>query len=267
MILPVFNTDFITFGSIHIKWYSLAYIFGIILAWFLIDYYNTKYNLNIFNKKNKDNFFDDFIFYGILGIVGGGRFGYILFYNIKYYLHNPLDIFAIWHGGMSFHGGFIGVILAAILLCKKYNINKILFFDILSAVVPIGLFLGRLANFINLELYGRPTTKPWGMIFPTADNLARHPSQLYEALLEGILLFTIINSLVYIKKFKIIGLNSSVFLICYSLSRIFVEFFREPDIQLGFLFKYITMGQVLSIPLLVCGIVFILKIKKININY
>lgn len=255
MILPYFNTNFITIGSFGVKWYSLAYIFGIIFAWLLIKYYNKKYTLDLYNKNNEKNFCDDFFFYGILGIVLGGRCGYVLFYDLKYYLHNIFEIFAIWNGGMSFHGGLVGVIIATILFCKKYNINKWLFFDVLSAVVPIGLFLGRLANFINLELYGRPTTKPWGMIFPTADNLARHPSQLYEALLEGVVLFVIINLIVYVKQFKKIGVNSSLFLIFYSVFRIFVECFREPDIQVGFVLGGITMGQVLSCVLLLVGIV------------
>lgn len=260
MILPHFNTNFITIGSFNIKWYSLAYIFGIIFAWLLIKYYNNKYKLNLYNKDNEKIFCDDFFFYGILGIILGGRCGYVLFYDFKYYLHNIHEIFAIWNGGMSFHGGLVGVIIATILFCKKYNIDKWLFFDVLSAVVPIGLFLGRLANFINLELYGRPTTMPWGMIFPTADNLARHPSQLYEAILEGIVLFIIMNLIVYIKQYKKIGLNSSLFLILYSTFRIFVECFREPDIQIGFIVGGITMGQVLSYILLVVGISVYIKI-------
>ena len=263
MILPHFNTNFITIGSFNIKWYSLAYIFGIIFAWLLIKYYNNKYKLNLYNKDNEKSFCDDFFFYGVLGVVLGGRFGYVFFYDFNYYLHNIFEIFKIWNGGMSFHGGLIGVIIATILFCKKYNINKWLFFDVLSVVVPIGLFLGRLANFINLELYGRPTTMPWGMIFPTADNLVRHPSQLYEAMLEGIVLFVIMNLIVYIKQFKKVGLNSSIFLMLYSIFRIFVECFREPDIQIGFILGGITMGQILSFILLMVGII-IYKNKTIK---
>ena len=262
MILPVFNTNIISFGFIHIKWYSLAYILGIVFAWLLLKYYNKKYDLKLFAEEDKNSFCDDFFFYGIMGIVVGGRLAYILFYDFNYYLHNFVDVFAVWKGGMSFHGGFIGAVVASILFCKKYNINKMLFFDVLSSVVPIGLFLGRLANFINLELYGRPTNMPWGMVFPTADGVARHPSQLYEALLEGVLLFLIMNIVVYIKKFKKIGLNSSLFLVLYSTFRIFVEFFREPDMQIGFILKHITMGQILSLPILVCGIIFLIRLKK-----
>lgn len=265
MILKHFDTNFISLGPINIKWYSLAYIFGIISAWILLKYYNKKYKLNLFNNKNNNNFCDDFFFYGIFGIIIGGRLAYVLFYNINYYIHNLFEIVAIWNGGMSFHGGLIGVIISSILLCNKYKINKLLFLDVLSSVAPIGLFFGRLANFVNLELYGRPTTMPWGMVFPTADNLARHPSQLYEAFLEGIVLFLIINSLIYIKKFKNIGLNSSIFLILYSSFRIFVEYFREPDVQLGFLFKQTTMGQLLSIPLLIIGIVLFYRTKNKSI--
>lgn len=266
MILPLFNTNVFSIGPIHVKWYSLAYIFGIIFAWLLLDYYNKKYKLKLYSDCKSD-FCDDFFFYGIIGVILGGRIGYVLFYDFKYYIHNILDIFAIWNGGMSFHGGLVGVIIASILLCKKYKIDKILFFDILSAVVPIGLFLGRLANFINLELYGRPTNVPWGMIFPTADELVRHPSQLYEAFFEGICLFCIINILIHINKFKNKGLNLSIFLILYSFFRLIIEYFREPDIQLGFICKYITMGQLLSLPMLLIGITFlVLVLKKKSFN-
>ncbi len=263
MIVPNFNSNILNIGFITIKWYSLAYIFGIIISWFLIKYYNKKYNLSLY--RDESIFSDDFFFYLILGIVLGGRIGYVLFYDPIYFLHNPMDILAIWKGGMSFHGGFIGVIISSILLCKKYNINKLLLLDLGATVVPVGLFFGRIANFINLELYGRPTTMPWGMIFPNTDGIARHPSQLYEAFLEGIVLFIILNILVKIKQFKIIGLQSSVFLILYSIFRIFIECFREPDIQLGFFFKYITMGQLLSIPMFIFGLyLFVEKVYKNN---
>lgn len=259
MILPNFNNSIIDLGFISIKWYSLAYIFGILAAWFMLKYYDKKYKLSIYNDGEKKLFCDDFFFYSVLGIVIGGRFGYVFFYDFTYFLNNPLDIFAIWNGGMSFHGGLIGAILACMLLCRKYDINPLLFFDVIVTAVPIGLFLGRITNFINLELYGRPTNLPWGMIFPNSDGIPRHPSQLYEALLEGLILFLILNFLAFKKKFSVIGLNSSIFLICYSIFRIFVECFREPDIQLGFFFKYITMGQILSIPVLILGIYIFVK--------
>ena len=263
MIVPNFNSNILSIGFINIKWYSLAYVFGILIAWFLIKYYNKKYKLSLY--KDEAAFCDDFFFYLILGVVLGGRIGYVLFYDPVYFLHNLGDIFAIWKGGMSFHGGFIGVIISSIFLCKKYNINKLLLLDLGATVVPVGLFLGRIANFINLELYGRPTTMPWGMIFPNTDGIARHPSQLYEAFLEGVVLFIILNILVKIKQFKIIGLQSSVFLMLYSIFRIFIECFREPDIQLGFLFKYMTMGQLLSIPMFIFGLyLFVEKVYKKN---
>ena len=263
MIVPNFNSNVLSIGFINIKWYSLAYVFGILIAWFLIKYYNKKYKLSLY--KDEAAFCDDFFFYLILGVVLGGRIGYVLFYDPVYFLHNLGDIFAIWKGGMSFHGGFIGVIISSIFLCKKYNINKLLLLDLGATVVPVGLFLGRIANFINLELYGRPTTMPWGMIFPNTDGIARHPSQLYEAFLEGVVLFIILNILVKIKQFKIIGLQSSVFLMLYSIFRIFIECFREPDIQLGFLFKYMTMGQLLSIPMFIFGLyLFVEKVYKKN---
>lgn len=261
MLVPNFNSNILSIGFINIKWYSLAYIFGILIAWFLIKYYNKKYILSLYSDESA--FCDDFFFYLILGIVLGGRIGYVLFYDPIYFINNLSEIFAIWKGGMSFHGGFAGVVISSLFLCKKHNINKLLLLDLGATVVPVGLFFGRIANFINLELYGRPTKMPWSMIFPGSDGVARHPSQLYEALLEGIILFVILNILVKIKKFKIIGLQSSVFLMLYSIFRIFIEFFREPDIQLGFFFKYITMGQLLSLPMFALGLyLFVKKVYK-----
>lgn len=261
--LPFFNPNIIDLGFIQIKWYSLAYIIGIILAWKLLKYLNKKYKLDLYKDENQ--FCDDFFCYGILGIILGGRIIYVLFYNLKYFLSNPTEIIAIWHGGMSFHGGFIGVIIASVLLCKKYNINFFLFTDVLSVIVPIGLFLGRIANFINLELYGRKTNGKWGFIFATADSFPRHPSQLYEAFLEGILLFLIMLVVIKKYKFKKISMNSSLFLMFYGIFRIFIEYFREPDIQLGFIFNNITMGQVLSLPLIFVGLFILFRnvlIKK-----
>jgi phosphatidylglycerol:prolipoprotein diacylglycerol transferase len=261
--LPVFNTNILDIGFIQIRWYSLAYIFGIILAWFLVKYFNGKYELQLF--KNENNFSDDFFFYGIVGIILGGRIVYVLFYDFMYFFKNPGDIFAVWKGGMSFHGGFIGVIVACILICKKYRIRILLFGDVLAVATPIALFLGRIANFINLELYGRPTNGKWGMIFPTADNLPRHPSQLYEAFFEGLLLFLIILFFVKKYKFQKIGLNTIVFLECYGFFRFFIEYFREPDEQLGYIFKYMTMGQLLSLPIILLGVgIFICNRKKVK---
>lgn len=226
----------------------------------MIKFLNKKYNLNLYNDEKK--FCDDFFFYGILGIIFGGRLFYILFYNFPYYISNPFEIFALWHGGMSFHGGFLGASIAGYLLCKKYKIDFLKLADVLAVVAPVGLFLGRIANFINLELYGKPTKGNYGFIFPTADNLPRHPTQLYEAFLEGIVLFLIMFFLVKKYKFEWKKLNSSLFLILYGSFRIFIEFFREPDIQIGYFFNFITMGQILSIPLIIVGFYLLINSKK-----
>ncbi len=258
--LPVFNTNALSIGPFYVKWYSLAYIFGLIFAWQLVKFLNKKYSLNLYNDEKF--FCDDFFFYGILGIILGGRLVYVLFYNFIYYISNPLEIFAIWHGGMSFHGGFLGVLIANYLLCKKYKIRFFELIDILAVVVPIGLFLGRIANFINLELYGRPTKGNYGFIFPTADNIPRHPTQLYEAFFEGIILLIIMLMAVKKYNFKWKKLTSSLFLIFYGSFRFFIEFFREPDMQIGYFFDCITMGQILSIPLIIAGFYLLIISKK-----
>ena len=249
----------INFFIFEIRWYSLAYIFGILLGW----YYAKKIISKL--KSNNDSFqilnskdFDDLIPYLILGIILGGRLGYVFIYNLEYYLENLTKIFFIWEGGMSFHGGLIGVILATFIFSKKKNTNAFYFLDIISIITPIGLFLGRIANFINAELYGKATDVPWGIIFSNVDNVARHPSQIYEAFLEGLLLFLLLNFFAFKKKliFKH-GLVSAIFLIFYSLFRILSEFFREPDFQIGYLYLGSTMGQVLSLIMLFCGLILI----------
>jgi len=242
--------------SIEIRWYSLAYIIGIIIGWFLCKKIFIK-NFNI-NQK-----FDDYVTYLIIGIIIGGRLGYIVFYNFNYYINNILDIFKIWEGGMSFHGGLIGIIIASILFAKKHNQDFFLYMDLVSLVAPIGIFFGRLANFINSELYGIPTEVPWAVTFIQIDNLSRHPSQLYEAILEGIILFSI---LLYFRKKNFLekpGLISGLFLIFYSIFRFFVEFFREPDQQLGYLIFNLTMGQIISLIFILTGI-FLVIIKNEN---
>ena len=234
--------------SFEIRWYSLAYIIGILLGWVLCKKIFIK-NLNI-NKK-----FDDYISYLIIGIIVGGRLGYIVFYNLNYYINNILDIFKIWEGGMSFHGGLIGVIFASIIFAKKNKQDYFLYTDIVALVAPIGIFFGRLANFINSELYGIPTEVPWAVTFVQVDNLSRHPSQLYEAILEGIILFLI---LLYFRKknyLKKPGLISSLFLILYSIFRFILEFFRVPDEQLGYLIFSLSMGQIISLIFIVFGII------------
>ena len=239
--------------SLEIRWYSLAYIAGIILGWLMCK--------KIFIKDSKINEkFDDYITYLIIGIVAGGRVGYIIFYDFNYYANNILDIFKIWEGGMSFHGGLIGIIFSSLLFTKKYEQNFFLYMDLIALVAPIGIFFGRLANFINSELYGTPTDIPWAVTFIQVDNLSRHPSQLYEAILEGIILFII---LMYFKNkdyLKKSGLISGLFLIFYSIFRFFIEFVRVPDEQLGYLIFELSMGQIISLIFLVIGIIlFYLK--------
>ncbi|MDB4119120.1 prolipoprotein diacylglyceryl transferase [Candidatus Pelagibacter sp.] len=234
--------------SFEIRWYSLAYIAGIIIGWMLCK--------KIFIQKSDINEkFDDYVTYLVIGIIIGGRLGYIIFYNFNYYINNLFDIFKVWEGGMSFHGGLIGIIVASILFSKKNNQDSFLYMDLVSLVAPIGIFFGRLANFINSELYGTPTDIPWAVTFIQVDNLSRHPSQLYEAILEGVTLFII---LMYFKNkdyLKKPGLISGLFLIFYSLFRFFIEFVRVPDEQLGYLIFELSMGQIISLIFFVIGII------------
>ena len=239
--------------SLEVRWYSLAYIFGIIIGWSLCKKIFIK-NSNISEK------FDDYITYLIIGIILGGRLGYVIFYNFNYYLHNFLDIFKIWQGGMSFHGGLLGIILSSIIFAKKNNQDPFEYMDLVSLVAPIGIFFGRLANFINSELYGKTTEVLWSVTFTKVDNLPRHPSQLYEAVLEGAILFLI---LMYFRKKNYLtkpGLISGLFLIFYSIFRFFVEFFRVPDEQLGYLILNLSMGQIISLIFVTIGtILFYIK--------
>ena len=250
MFINNFDPVAIQIFSIEIRWYSLAYVTGILLGWFL--------SKRIFIKdpllKEK---FDDYITYLIIGIIIGGRLGYVLLYNPNYYLNNLIDIFKIWQGGMSFHGGLIGIIISSIWFAKKNNQNPFQYLDIVSLVAPIGIFFGRIANFINSELYGIETNLPWGVKFIQVDDLYRHPSQLYEALFEGIILFII---LLYFRNkglMKTPGLISGLFLIFYSIFRFVIEFFRAPDLQIGYLFLNLTMGQIVSLIFFLIGILII----------
>ena len=248
------------FFSLEIRWYSMAYIIGITLGWFLCK--------KIFNKnQNINEKFDDYITYMIIGIIAGGRLGYVIFYDFNYYTNNILDILKIWQGGMSFHGGLIGVILATILFAKKHNQDSFLYMDLVALVAPIGIFFGRLANFINSELYGIPAEVPWAVTFVQVDNLARHPSQLYEAILEGIILFLLL--LYFWKKnyLEKTGLLSSLFLVFYSIFRFIAEIFRVPDEQLGYLIFNFTMGQIISLVFILFGIIlFYFKNENKQIN-
>jgi len=260
MKLPMIDPVIFQIGPVAVRWYSLAYVIGLISAWLLIKYFNRK--SKVFDEKSMS---DDFFMYGIFSVILGGRLGYVIFYNLPFYLKNPMDIFKIWEGGMSFHGGLIGVLIGSWMLCRKYKIDFLSFMDLLSISIPIGLFLGRIANFINLELYGRITTSKFGVVFPNGGDMPRHPSQLYEAILEGAILFILLFSLA---KFTDIrqkkGCLSGVFLTGYGISRFLVEFFREPDVQIGYIMKYFTLGQLLSVPIVVFGIFLVINSIKLR---
>tara|TARA_B100000768_G_C11211332_1_gene346151 strand:+ start:184 stop:975 length:792 start_codon:yes stop_codon:yes gene_type:complete len=248
------------FGFIAIRWYSLAYIGGILVGWW--------FGKKIIKKRLQDTGqkfdlreFDDLVTYLIISIIVGGRIGYIIFYNPGYYISNPLDIIKIWEGGMSFHGALIGVISGTYLFAIKRKISSLFLLDIIACVSPIGIFFGRIANFINSELVGKVTNISWGIIFPNIDMVARHPSQIYEALLEGIVLFFILNIFIFKKNYKT-GSCSFLFLIFYGLFRIFSEIFREPDVQLGYLFNFFSMGTILSFLMIISGIIIFVFIRK-----
>lgn len=270
--MPFPNIDPIAFaiGPIAIRWYALAYLFGVILG---AGYgYLLLRNERLWHRgappfPAKDIW--DFAFWAMLAIVIGGRTGYVLFYNLPYYLANPLEIINTLDGGMSYHGGMIGLMLAAILFTRSKGGNWLSSLDLLGAVATIGIFLGRMANFINAELYGAPTTLPWGVVFPTDPlQVARHPSQLYEAALEGLLLFLIIRLATHVfYALRKPGLVAGIFAIGYALSRILVEFVRLPDQQLGYLYGgWLTMGQVLSLPILLGGLILIIYATTRPVN-
>ncbi len=246
MFINNFDPVAIQIFSIDIRWYSLAYIAGILIGWLL----SKKVFITDNNLKEK---FDDYLTFVILGIIVGGRFGYVLFYNLDYYSKNIFDIFKIWEGGMSFHGGLIGIIIFSIWFAKKNNQKVFSYLDIVSLVAPIGIFFGRIANFVNSELYGSETNVIWAVKFIRVDDLYRHPTQLYEAIFEGLILFLI---LIYFRNkefIKVPGLVSGLFLIFYSFFRFIIEFFRIPDEQLGYLFLNLTMGQIMSLIFLLAG--------------
>ena len=252
------NFDPIAFEilSFEVRWYSLAYIAGIILGWMYCKkkLIKDKYILSVF---------DDFVTYLIMGVILGGRLGYALFYNLKYYLENPFEILMVWNGGMSFHGGLIGVIIASQLFSNKHKVNQFIFLDLVALSAPIGIFFGRIANFINSELIGTATNLPWSVKFILIDNTKRHPSQLYEAFFEGIILFLLLRHFFRKDYLEIPGKISALFLIFYSFFRFFSEFFRSPDPQIGYLILNLTLGQLLSVLFLVTGtLLFYLKTNE-----
>ena len=232
--------------SIEIRWYSLAYILGLIFGWIYCNKFIIRENI-------KKKLFDDYITFIIIGVILGGRLGYVIIYNPKYFFNNFSEIFMIWNGGMSFHGGVIGIILATIIFCKKNKQDFFYFSDLVALSAPIGLFLGRLANFINSELYGRETELFWSVKFIQIDNLNRHPSQIYEAIFEGLILFFVLRY-IYKKYSNNIGLTSSLFLILYSVFRFLIEFTREPDLHIGTIIFNLSMGQIMSSIFLFAGL-------------
>jgi phosphatidylglycerol---prolipoprotein diacylglyceryl transferase len=251
---PVIDPVLVHIGPFAIRWYALSYIAGILLGIAYITYLNKR--THAFTAKA----LDDLMVYAVIGILLGGRLGYVFFYNAGYYLDHPSDILKIWQGGMSFHGGMIGLITAIFILCRKNSIEFLRVADMIACAAPIGLCLGRIANFINGELYGRVTDVPWGIVFPDAGPLPRHPSQLYESLLEGLLLFVMMAILVFFTKaLQRKGLLLGVFFTGYSIARSIVENFREPDSQLGFIVGHMTMGQVLSLPMTIIGAILIIR--------
>lgn len=260
MSFPNIDPVLVSFGPLQIRWYGLMYIMGFLLSYLLVRYQLTRQKSPLLSKDQ----LLDLYFYLVLGLILGARLGYCLFYNPRVYLQHPLEIFAVWHGGMSFHGGLLGVLTASWFYCRKNKISLLRLGDLIIVTAPIGLGLGRLANFINGELYGRITSVPWGMVFPQGGPWPRHPSQLYEAFLEGLVLFC----LLWIKKDTKAFPGSLIarFLILYGAFRILVEFFREPDVQVGYFLGLLTMGQILSILMILFGafLVFGRRDKKIS---
>tara|TARA_B100000131_G_scaffold318084_1_gene361282 strand:+ start:284 stop:1060 length:777 start_codon:yes stop_codon:yes gene_type:complete len=255
LIQPSIDPVIISLGFVDIRWYSMAYILAFVFGSLLIKQLNRKSDYILANSQ-----IDNFFIWAVIGVIIGGRVGYVLFYQIKLFYLEPFYIFAIWKGGMSFHGGLIGIILAIYFFSIKNNIKFFYLSDLVSVVAPIGLFLGRISNFINTELYGRITDFPFAVIYPQIDNNPRHPSQLYESFFEGLVLF-IILFFYFNKNFNKnnIGKISALFLIFYSIFRFSIEFLREPDLQLGLFFNYFSMGQILCIPLFFVGLFILLR--------
>ncbi|SCZ43588.1 prolipoprotein diacylglyceryl transferase [Afifella marina] len=257
MALPFPKIDpvAVEIGPLAVRWYGLAYFVGILLGWW---YARRQTNNPRLWQGDRAPLtvadLDDFVLWITVGIIFGGRLGYALFYQPDHFLNEPLAFFRLWEGGMSFHGGLIGTIVAMMAFSWKRGLPLMSLFDVVSTAVPFGLFFGRIANFINGELFGRPTDVPWAMVFPGGGGVPRHPSQLYEAALEGILLFLILRLLTHhFRSLRYPGLTSGVFLIFYGAFRIFVEFFRQPDPQLGFIAAFLTMGMILSLPMILIG--------------
>jgi len=256
---PQIDPIAISIGPLAIRWYSLAYITGLLLGWLYC-----RWLANRPPRLLSDRAIDDFLVWAALGVVLGGRIGYILFYKPEYYFANPEQILFLWRGGMSFHGGLLGVAVAMFLFARREGVHILALSDIVASATPIGLFFGRIANFVNGELFGRPTDLPWGVIFPRGGPVPRHPSQIYESGLEGLVLFVILYALVRGGALTRTGTTTGVFLIGYGLARMTVELAREPDAYLGFLIGGWTMGQLLSAPMVLAGLAVIVWGRRIR---
>ncbi len=244
---PKINPEIVRVGPFAVRWYGLMYLIGFAFSYLLVRHQIRKKGLRL-----PKDFLDSLYSYVIIGLLLGARLGYVLFYDLPSYMRHPLEVFAVWHGGMSFHGGLIGCVIAGVIFCRKYQVGFWETADLAIVTAPIGLGLGRLGNFINGELYGRVTDVPWGMVFPSGGPLPRHPSQLYELLLEGVILFIVLWKLKD-RGFRP-GVLTSLFIIIYGIFRFAVEFFREPDVQLGFILGPFTMGQLLSSAMIILGV-------------
>ena len=257
---PQFDPIAISLGPIELHWYGLMYFIGFLS----FIYFGKKQLRNQTWSLIDEKMLDDMFFFGALGVILGGRLGYVFFYQPGYYLNHPAERFAFWQGGMSFHGGFLGVLIGMMMIARKYQIRWLVLTDFIAPLVPLGLGFGRIGNFINQELWGRPTEASWGIIFPAVDNVIRHPSQIYQSFFEGLVLFLILWF--YAKKKRDVGKISALFLIFYGLFRFLIEYTREPDGHLGLLYLDFSMGQWLSFPMLILGIFMYFKSSTINNN-
>jgi len=255
MHFPHIDPVFLRLGPLQFRWYGLMYVLGFIATYFILRSEVRRKKLPLTTDDVAD-----LVFYGAMGVVLGGRLGYILFYDLGVYLADPLQVFAVWKGGMSFHGGFLGVILSFVLFSRRKKIPFWALIDMAAQCAPVGLGLGRIGNFINGELYGRPTDVPWGMVFPGGGDLPRHPSQLYEAGLEGALLFLIVR--IMARKSDVTGIPAWTFCAGYGLFRFIAEFFRQPDAQIGTFLNFFSMGQLLSLPMFLVGSFMVIRLSR-----